>query len=78
MVSNSSPPVEADSWDSEAEKTPCGGVVLRLRSVTLSGAFPNLPAGTRREQGWTDGQMLSSLYLLNIKYCAASNVGEAG
>ena len=66
MFSSSSPPVKVDFSDSEADMTPYSGVELRLRSATLSGAFHNLPAGIRREQGWTDGQMLLSLCLLNI------------
>ena len=66
MVSISSPPVKIDFSDSEAEMTPYSGVELWLRSATLSGAFRDLPVGIRREQGWTDGQMLLSLCLLNI------------
>ena len=66
MISNSSPPVKVDFSDSEADMTPYGGVELWLRSATRSGAFRDLPAGIRREQGWTDGQMLLSLCLLNI------------
>ena len=46
--------------------TPYGGVELWLRSATPSGAFRDLPAGIRRERGWTDGQMLLSPCLLNI------------
>ena len=66
MISNSSPPVKVDFSDSEADMTPYGGVELSLRSATRSGAFRDLPAGIQRERGWTDGQMLLSLCLLNI------------
>ena len=46
--------------------TPYGGVDLLLRSATRSGSLRVLSAGIRREQVWTDGQMLLSLCLLNI------------
>ena len=66
MVSNSSPPVKIDCSDSEADMTPYDGVELWLRSAMPSGAFRDLPAGIRHEQGWMDGQMLLSLWLLYI------------
>ena len=69
MVSNSSPPVKVDCPDSEADMTPYGGMELWLRSAIPSGPFRVLPAGIRREQGWMDGQMLLSLWLLFILGC---------
>ena len=46
--------------------TPCGGAELCLRSATPSGAFRDVTAGIRCEQGWTDDQMPLSLWQLNI------------
>ena len=66
MVSNSSPSVKVDLSDSEADMTPCGGVESWLCSATPSGAFRDLPAGLRRDQGWTDDQLLLLLCLRNI------------
>ena len=67
MISNSSPPVKVDFSDSEADRTPYGGVELWLRSATRSGAFRDLPSGIQREQRSTDRQMLLSLCPLNIQ-----------
>ncbi len=46
--------------------TPHGGVELWLPTASRSGVFRNLPAGIARGQGWTEGQLLLSLCLLNI------------
>ena len=46
--------------------TPHGGVELWLRSASQSGVFRDLPDGIARGQGWTEGQLLLSLCLLNI------------
>ena len=46
--------------------TPHGRVELWLRTASRSGVFRDLPAGIARGQGWTEGQLLLSLCLLNI------------
>ncbi len=66
MVSYSDPPVKVQFSDSEAGMTPNGGVELWLRAAEQSGAFRDLPAGVSGRQGWTDGQMMLSLCLLNV------------
>ena len=66
MVSYSEPPVKVQFSDSEADMTPNGGVELWLRAAEQSGAFRDLPAGVSGLQGWTDGQMILSLSLLNV------------
>ena len=66
MVSYSDPPVNVQFSDSEAGMTPSADVELWLRSAKQSDVFRNLPAGAAGPQGWTDGQMLLSLCLLNI------------
>ena len=66
MVSYSDPPVKVQFSDFEAGMTPNAGVELWLRAAKQSGALRDLPAGVAGRQGWTDGQMLLSLCLLNI------------
>ena len=66
MISYSDPPVKVQFSDSQADMTPDGGVELWLRVAARSGAFRDLPVGIDRRQGWTDGQMILSLCLLNI------------
>ena len=59
--------------------TPCGGAELCLRSATPSGAFRDVTAGIRCEQGWTDDQMPLSLWQLNIVgYERVENVDRFG
>ncbi len=64
-VSCSEPPVKVQFSDSEAGMTPNGGVELWLRAAARRGAFRHLPAGVSGRQGWTDGQVMLSLGLLN-------------
>ena len=66
MASYSDPPVKVQFSDSETGMTPNAGVELWLRAAEQSGVFRDLPAGVAGRQGWTDGQMLLSLSLLNI------------
>ena len=65
MLPHSNPPVKVQFSDSEAGMTPNAGVELWLRSAEQSGVFRDLPAGVAGRQGWTDGQILLSLCLLN-------------
>ena len=53
--------------DSEAGMTRHGGVELWLRAAEQSGAFRDWSAGVSGRQGWTDGQMMLSLCLLNFQ-----------
>lgn len=66
MVSNSPVPVWDHFSDSPADTASRGGVVLWLRAAPLGGAFRDLPEGVVRQQGWTDGQVMLALCLLNI------------
>ena len=44
----------------------CGGVVLWLELLRRSGVFRNLAVRVAGAQGWSDGQMMLTMLLLNV------------
>ncbi len=46
--------------------TPYGGLELRLRCLARSGTLRDLPSGVSGRQGWTDGQTMLTLCVLNL------------
>ena len=60
-------PLVAIGGDSKLSRTnACGGAVLWLELLRRSGAFRNLAMRVAGAQGWSDGQIMLTVLLLNV------------
>ncbi len=66
MVANPNSPVNYQFAVTGPVSTAYGGAGLWLEALWRSGALRALPRGVSDGQGWTDGQMLLSIVLLNV------------
>ena len=66
MVANPNSPVNYQFAATGPVSTAYGGAGLWLEALWRSGALRALPRGVSGGQGWTDGQMLLSIVLLNV------------